>query len=385
MEKTRPIDHDELPQTEPTPLNRPEPEYEEYEPEQEPEHELEQKTEAPPSAPPNPRTIANKTPADTSQPVPEPSPPPVAPREPASAPTAPDTDRRAPEASSAAGQRRRMPSIQTYESDARETVEKQGASLSSIRQARLRKARLNKDNASAEQPSTRSFGQLFVFYTSLVLVTAGLVSLLVVGYLVFLAPDETPMITPSDTLILSQSTVPIDIRGKDRAAVIDALEDAIDAHSGGSRNDVAVFVFTRNAGGGEQIPAASFLEIIESRVPAVLARNLDDAFVVGAFTADSSPFLILTTSSYEQVYPAMLAWEPAMTSDLAGIITARPIPPSIQSTDVIVDNKDARALRSADGSEVLVYLFIDTRTIVIAPDTETLRRAITVYRTARRL
>ncbi|MEX0930460.1 MAG: hypothetical protein WDZ79_02145 [Candidatus Paceibacterota bacterium] len=272
-----------------------------------------------------------------------------------------------------------MPSIQTYESDAHETVQKRSSALSRAERARLRKG------ATHRAEEQRSSASLLVFYTSLVLVTAGLVALLVVGYFVFVAPDEGGGDISYQRLISSQNITPIETRERTREGILANIKREMDELSQQSGGTVAVFPLIAGPESTGQIPAEAFIRLVGPSAPAALGRNLSNEYVVGAFTADREPFIILTTSSYEQTYPAMLEWEREIARDLAGIITSVPHPQTTLADDLIVDNRDARVLLDENGDQVVAYMFIDAGTIAIAQNERVLRRVMTTYRNTQRL
>ncbi|MEX0924828.1 MAG: hypothetical protein WDZ82_02710 [Candidatus Paceibacterota bacterium] len=276
--------------------------------------------------------------------------------------------------------RRKMPSIQTYGSDAREDIQKRDPSLSDIRNAELQKKK-------KEVPSQteHSFSQMFILYTSLILLTAGLVALIVVGYLVFLAPEEKAEITTYQNLLVAQTSAPIYINERDREDVIAEIASEIVSASEQTSDEVAVFPVLQETGDSEQVSATQLMEIVGENAPNALTRNLNNEFVLGVLGAEKVPFIILTTSSYEQTYPAMLEWEANIAHDLAGIITPISFTGSTNSQDQTVENRDARVIYDSGENQVLVYMFVDTETIVIAPNTAALRQVIGAYRNAQRL
>lgn len=178
------------------------------------------------------------------------------------------------------------------------------------------------------------------------------------------------------------------------------------------------------------LPTTDWLALLETHVPAALARSLDTKMMFGFYQFDEvRPFIILKTSSYETAFAGMLEWENNLNADLAPLFgpaliqrftntippeeTAIAIPPtatnatgtgtsSASSTtsvstdtastttprtttlflphafdDAIIVNKDVRVLRDPEGKIALVYGFYDKQTIVITTDENTFKEVVT--------
>ena len=81
----------------------------------------------------------------------------------------------------------------------------------------------------------------------------------------------------------------------------------------------------------------------------------------------------------------MLAWENNLKDDL-GPIFIPPTPAAVTTTsdqvinrrvifeDIVVKNRDTRALRDAEGKIIFLYSFPDKNTIVIATNADTLQK-----------
>jgi hypothetical protein len=159
-----------------------------------------------------------------------------------------------------------------------------------------------------------------------------------------------------------------------------------------------------------QLSAQNVLALVAPSAPDALARSLDPAqyiFGVHAYD-DNQAFLIFKTSSYEQAFSGMLAWEPSMQKDLAPLFTRTPelhiqTNPAASSTaatstatsapqapavlptgfqDAIIENHDARVIENASGDILLLWTFLDRNTLVIATNEATLREIISRLKNA---
>lgn len=130
-----------------------------------------------------------------------------------------------------------------------------------------------------------------------------------------------------------------------------------------------------------------FLPLISSKIPDILLRSLSPEYMIGNHSWNGNqPFIILKTDSYENAFAGMLSWEKNIAGDLSALFP-RNIPPSTQEgtttteqilsykkdfEDVLVKNKDARALRDETGNIFLIYALPDKKTVIITSNTETL-------------
>lgn len=116
-----------------------------------------------------------------------------------------------------------------------------------------------------------------------------------------------------------------------------------------------------------------WLEILDARVPQSFIDTLSDAYMFGVHTTDAGneSFMILTTTSYSYAFSGMLAWEKNITTDLSSIFIPAQKVARGSFVDSVIDNLDVRILYGADGSELLVYGFINRTSIVLTTNSRT--------------
>ena len=108
-------------------------------------------------------------------------------------------------------------------------------------------------------------------------------------------------------------------------------------------------------------------------------RALEPVFSVGSVTTDvNQPFIIIRSNNFDALFAGMLAWEPTMHRELAPLFGNAPTSDAV-FTDAVRNNKSIRVLRDADGTEVMLYSFIDNRTVIITQSAEALAKLITQY------
>jgi hypothetical protein len=132
--------------------------------------------------------------------------------------------------------------------------------------------------------------------------------------------------------------------------------------------------------------------------PDVFLRSVLPASTAGVIRArnEVAPFFIFRVDSYERSFGGMLEWEPRMAGDLADLYPALPPtapPPPLSTTtpassttppvmpatalsfssgfaDSIVESRDARVFRDAEGRTLMLYGFYDKETLILARSEE---------------
>lgn len=146
--------------------------------------------------------------------------------------------------------------------------------------------------------------------------------------------------------------------------------------------------------GGGALVAALMLP-----APDVFLRSVMPETTLGALRAggETRPFFLFRVDSYERAFAGMLAWEARVEADLADfyppfpepppppepvatstapsatttaaaapvtVVTSAALPPSF--ADAIVENRDARILKDAEGRTLMLYGFYDKETLILA-------------------
>jgi hypothetical protein len=116
-------------------------------------------------------------------------------------------------------------------------------------------------------------------------------------------------------------------------------------------------------------------ELAGWQVPDILKRNLNNEFMVGMYSfGENLPFIILTSTSFENSFAGMLEWEKTMEKDLATIFRlggsgaleqALTPGPTRSFQDLVVSNQDTRVLRNENGEVRLLYGIFNKNIIII--------------------
>jgi hypothetical protein len=175
--------------------------------------------------------------------------------------------------------------------------------------------------------------------------------------------------TPS--LIITNIQKKIELENSTRTHLIERVETARNTLEL-SAGSAALLQIVR---GESTLSAEDFLATLAPSVPQRLSRSVEPVYTFGFYQTASAqePFLVLSTTFFENAFAGMLAWESSMQTDLSPLFGTNPTTPDTLHpfTDIIIQNKDARVLYDINNNIALLYSFIDRETIVITTSIET--------------
>lgn len=280
--------------------------------------------------------------------------------------------------------------VRTYKSDAEEAIKMEKMSSVSIAIAEEKKKRQYEPiEPSADSPKSK---KVLIFIISLLFVFGG------IGAFNFNYIKEKINAAPAPkkeleikSLVTADSSAEINLSELGKKDLGNSLSDTIntaDLNPNSIKNIYIAKNVVENENKTKQIVVPrEFLPILSSKIPDILLRSLSSEYMLGVHSQDGNhPFVILKTDSYENGFAGMLSWEKSMAGDLS-ILFPRDIPLSAQEgttttdqilpykkdfEDVLVKNKDTRALRDENGNIFLIYSLPDKETILITSNTDTI-------------
>jgi len=246
-------------------------------------------------------------------------------------------------------------SIRTYESDIAETVGKNKESVISIGVKEQTK-RQEQGIVLEKKSSNRT-----LLYFSLFLIVAGV---LIIGMFVWYskqphAPELKEIVT---SIIVSDKEVPSS--ATDKAGIISAL-----AESAGEKDGITEIKFGAKT-------TEDLFRVLTSGAPASLIRALGDEYMLG--TAHDKVFLIVRVDSFDQAFAGMLEWEKLLPENL-GSLFSESSNPTGSFTDTIVRNRDTRSLKDASGKTLLLYSFLDSKTLLFTGSEDAFSELLNAY------
>ena len=232
---------------------------------------------------------------------------------------------------------------------------------------------------------------------SILLIVAGILSVFLLNYL-----KPTPIIKISDivleTIIYSEYQRELFLEQPGKLKLTKLIQNEIDDINIPLGSLIHFYLTQQSKNEDAQVgkillSAQQLLFLIDARVSETLLRFLEPNFMFGFHSsAGDRPFLLLKTRSFENSFSEMLKWEENMIEDLRSIfIEDNPVlsvnrlrETKYQFCDVVVRNKDARAILDGGGKILFIYSFADKNTIVITTNQTTLQeifdRLTTSYR-----
>jgi hypothetical protein len=290
-----------------------------------------------------------------------------------------------------------LPQIRTFQGDVADALKDQGESVMSIRRAEL--TRQGGGNEFAPRPTPQETLEakstqkmILSIFGAIIFLGLGAVA---VWYAYSGYKEKTALPTVvviPNQFITSDSTANIDVTGLARESFISAFNirksenlknnfvEHIQLNKGVSTTTVS-------------IKTADFLNILNTQAPTSLVRALNPLFMLGTIgdttDASSTPhtYLLIKVDSFENVFAGMLGWEQNLREDLLPLFaseeTMLKIPAQTPFVDVIIQNKDTRALKDSGGNTVLLYTFFDNNMLIITDSAATLRTLIIKLNTSK--
>ena len=177
---------------------------------------------------------------------------------------------------------------------------------------------------------------------------------------------ETPV--PA-SLITSDDFITIDTKGMQTSDLLNAITKASTdsrIREGTIRN--IIITQTHNST-TLRLNANQFLSVIGAHQTPDLQKALSPEYMLGVSAYNGNNlFLVIHGTAHDFMLAGMLAWEPYMVDDLAGLFNNKYTASSYKNTpftNTLVANRDARAVVDTNNKPVLFYSFIDPNTVLI--------------------
>lgn len=267
--------------------------------------------------------------------------------------------------------------IHTYSSDFAEHIDTSGGNTFSVLAAQSDAGQTPKSQAKK-----RSFAPLLAGAAMLIIGVGAIAG----AYLFTRSGSIAPAVASVPSLIPFDESVEVKGSGQD---LMQAVSDVAQGGSVSGNVVVTYVTLATTTGSGIPQPGGELIQRMDLHAPSILLRNIDELSTVGVVRAgsESRPFMILKVNSYERTFAGMLAWEPAMASDLAPFYpayasapadtsasTTASSTPQIQTpapttfTDAVVDNYDVRILRDSAGRSLMLYGYRGKDMLIIVRD-----------------
>ncbi len=271
----------------------------------------------------------------------------------------------------------KLRTIRTYASDMAQAVQEKQGSVVRIVMAEEDKRR--REVANVAPTSKRNI----IFIAGGMMIIALALAVIVFALTRSKRPakiTETPVAQTIARVIPYDNTVQIDTTGV-RLILGNKLEETlVGSYELGSITALSLTDSTKST---QELSITDFINILRLRLPSPFTRSLLPEYMLGIHTFDGNElFLLLKSSSYDATFAGMLAWEKTMTIDLRDIFN---IPPSTSAgaiisekkfEDVVIENKDARAILDETGEIILMYSIPNENTVIITKSKDTFKEIL---------
>jgi len=275
----------------------------------------------------------------------------------------------------------KLPSLRTYQGDMAEFIKEKNESVISIAVKEKEKIEEEEKNSPTPKVEKKSFQMNFtIIAVSLLLILGGAGGL----YYIFevLKREPTREVLSVEKIIPYNNLVTLaDLTNGNLASELAKLPPA---------NGVSILKLSNSAGLSLE-KAQDFFAFLQITLPATLDRTLKDEYAVGMISQNNqtSNFLIITASDFGRAFSGMLDWEKSIAEDLSFLnsvtenwTASTTVPASLDSfswKDIIVKNKDTRALINSRNQTKIAYTFLDRNTILITKNSATIGDLYSIY------
>lgn len=268
--------------------------------------------------------------------------------------------------------------LHTYKSDVQNIVKRKKLSLVSMAAAEAGQKDGQKYAVVDSTPKAQSSNKGLLIL-SVALIVLGLVALGGILYTSSARQAGGPAAPHHLSLLFADKTEVVDITGKTPNILKQELTRIRDGayYSPGSVVELLLIKKTLDQDTGEMLTKLpTSIEVLTK----LGASNIDrfktvllDQSMIGLYAGDvNSPFIVLKTNLYDYTFETLLNWEQYMVRDLAPLFSPRGehVDLGIYSADTVfadtvINNKDVRVMRDADGKTLLLYAFANKNTVII--------------------
>lgn len=256
--------------------------------------------------------------------------------------------------------------LHTYAGDMAQTLRDQKGSLIKIAIAEQNKREQIAEDVSPETPKNKLY-----------LLGGGMLILIAIALTVFVSISRNSAIEATQTqkapsLVFADSQKEINTTDLTLDKVFISIQNELQSTT--LRLDTIEQLYF-SSGEGETktiLGTQGFFNLLKSSAPDKLKRALGMTFMLGVHAYNGNQaFMLFTTTSREDAFAGMLAWETKLFDDLYQVFGIDATGDknylfSARFEDAIIKNKDARVIRDQNGKVVLLYLFPTDNTLIIA-------------------
>ena len=276
--------------------------------------------------------------------------------------------------------------LRTYQSDVEEMLKHGEGSLATIAIAENDKR--IRAGLSVEEPEKPVHTKLIIVISlSLIVLGAGTLAFLFLFRNI--ERDPVPLTEETPAIIVTDIEKDFDIKGLSRDRLLETFTDEQGQNESTLSSVVGFRLLEGKGETAEPVTASTFLKKLQTQAPDSLVRSFAPNFLFGLHILNvNHPFLIFKTGYYQNVYAGMLAWENTIIDDLGPLFIKPEVAVEAETSDqvlgrgknfedIVIKNRDTRALRNLSGKIVFLYSFPDKNTLIITTNADTLEKVAT--------
>lgn len=274
-----------------------------------------------------------------------------------------------PKASDILHDHSKLSSLRTYQGDMAEFIHEKDESIASISlKEKIRREEIQKQNRT-EVPKKSNLHAVLAIAVSLILLVVGAGATFYISKSI--NQGSVAKVQLNDSLIPYSEPIKISNLSKETLGGIFQQDNFGDG--------VSLFVLE---GVEATLKVNDFLQQNNIDLPNALERNLGDRMAIGVFknsTGKITPFIILTVREFGPTFAGMLEWETSISKDLDFMVSSQATSTPNEWRDVILKNKDTRALLTPEGESIIAYTFINKQTVLLIKDMEMVPDINSIY------
>ena len=193
------------------------------------------------------------------------------------------------------------------------------------------------------------------------------------------AQDAVVPVAKEETIISYDEVAPIDNTDN----LVDKINIIKKDVSSSKVGNIKFITLSQNINGvKEKVSVKNLFSLLNFSASPSLVRALSDSYMIGTYTTDKPHlFIILQVQDYNYAYAGMLDWESSLANNVMPLFQLDTNENKLQLnnrkwSDLIVENKDTRALLNENGKTILYYLFNNKDNLIITDDESTVKEII---------
>lgn len=286
-------------------------------------------------------------------------------------------------------------SLRTFQGDLADAIKNQNASIVTV--AIAEKKKQEKEEVAPKITSQEKNHTGAVIISSIVLVLLGVAAIGTFVYLEYQAPPVTQGEEKRDIIVPYNEKTTINIDGSNKDSLVATLFSKSQEASIKENEIFYIELTTQSLDGRESvITTKKFFDLLKTKAPPALIRSFGSKFMFGAYAKNSNiSFLLIELDSFDNAFKGMLEWEETIYKDIGSLFARGALKvtetsgenstttrilntdePQKTFEDITLRNKDARILKNIRGETILMYSFLDNKTLLITGNDEVLKEMI---------